>query len=532
MPALGQRGEGASLNDEKGLPVIADDRQSAAAEPAKEAKQEESSLFPGLRGQKRSVPELREAESPAQLQLDELLRLMTEKGASDLHLRPARPPLLRLHGRLIPVETEPLKPSDIERMVDQILAPGQKEQLKERMALDLGYGVPGLARFRGNIFRQRGTLAAVFRRVPFEVQNFEELELPPVLEELAKLKVGLVLVTGPTGSGKSTTLAAMMKYVIKRRPFHVITIEDPIEFLFTDDVATVSQREIGNDAISFTDALRSAVRQDPDVIMVGEMRDPETVATVISAAETGHLVFSTLHTNSATQTVDRILDTFPGDQQRQVRTQLSQVLKAVISMKLVERQDGTGLVPALEILRLSPRISELIEKGDTDALLEEVESSVSYYRMQSMNQCLLALLVHGTISYEEAMHQSRDPEDLSLKLRKMFPSIEERGGDMSPTTSDFSQILELQQYRKLYEEQEEKQKLQLAEKDGSIGELEQTVSEREQQIHVAQAKIQELQEQQEKMRGEYNRLRTEAQEKIDKLAERIKELNQRLLEAK
>ena len=491
------------------------------------------SSSPGLGGKKRSVPEILEAsakEPRAKLQLDQLLRLMTEKNASDLHLRPARPPLLRISGRLIPVETEALRPSDVVRMVDQILSPGQREQLKERMALDLGYGVPGLARFRGNIFRQRGTVAAVFRRVPFEVQNFEELELPPVLEELAKLKVGLVLVTGPTGSGKSTTLAAMMKYVVQRQPFHVITIEDPIEFLFTDDVATVSQREIGNDAISFTDALRSAMRQDPDVIMVGEMRDPETVATVISAAETGHLVFSTLHTNSATQTVDRILDTFPGDQQRQVRTQLSQVLKGVISMKLIEREDGTGLVPALEILRLSPRIAELIDKGNTEPLLEEVESSVSYYRMQSMNQSLLALLVHGTISYEEAMHQSRDPEDLSLKLRRMFPTIEERGGDMSPTTSDFSQILELQQYRKLYEEQEEKQQLQLAEKDEAADNLTQKLSEREQQIHETQVKVQELQAEQEKMRSEYNRLRTEAQEKIDKLADRIKELNKRLLD--
>ena len=468
--------------------------------------------------------------SRKRMHLDQLLRLMTEKGASDLHLRPARPPLLRLNGKLMPVDTEPLEPDDLEHMLAEILNPAQKAKLAEDMALDLGYGVPGLARFRGNLFRQRGTVAAVFRRVPYEIQDFEELALPSVLEELAALKVGLVLVTGPTGSGKSTTLAAMIEYICTRRPIHVITIEDPIEFLFSDDVATVSQREIGTDAVSFTAALRSSMRQDPDVIMVGEMRDAETVSTVISAAETGHLVLSTLHTNSATQTIDRILDNFPGNQQRQVRMQLAQVLKGVVSMKLVESEEG-GLVPALEILRCSPRISELIEKGDTEALLEEVETSVSYYRMQSMNQSLLALLVHGTISYDEAMHQSYDPEDLSLKLRKMFPSIEERGEDMSPTTADFSQILELQQFRKLYEEQEEKHKLTMAEREETAEEFRRAIDDRDWQIEQAQAQIKDLEAQQEKMRGEYNRLRQEAQDKIDKLSDRIKQLNQRLMAA-
>jgi twitching motility protein PilT len=263
--------------------------------------------------------------------------------------------------------------------------------------------------------------------------------------------------------------------------------------------------------------------------MVGEMRDPETISTVITAAETGHLVFSTLHTNSSTQTVDRILDAFPADQQNQVRTQVAQVLKGVVSMKLVERADGKGLVAALEVLKSSPRVMQLIEKGETPMLLEEVESSVGYYRMQSMNQSLLALLVHGVITYKEAMKQSSDPEDLSLKLRKMFPRIEERGGEMNPSTADFSEILMLQQYRKLYEEQEEKTKLRLTEKDERISDLETALGSRDGQIRDIEKRVQDMHQEMDRMRGDYNRLRTEAQEKIDKLMDRIKELNQRLL---
>jgi len=464
------------------------------------------------------------------MQLDSLLRLMTDKEASDLHLKPTRPPLLRISGRLIPLELEPLKPEQIREMLMAVLTPPQKKRLEERLAVDIGYGVHGLARFRGNIYMQRGTLAATFRRIPYQILNIEDLELPKVLLDFCDIPMGLVLITGPTGSGKSTTLAAMIKHITHRRPVHVITIEDPMEFLFTDKVATVSQREVGTDTVTFAEALRNSMRQDPDVIMVGEMRDPETVATVITAAETGHLVFSTLHTNSATQTVDRILDTFPSDQQNQVRAQLAQVLKGVVSMKLMEREDGSGLVAALEVMKASPKINKMIEQGETAGLLEEVESSVGYYRMQSLNQSLLALLAHGTISYAEAMRQSPDPEDLSLKLRKMFPKIEERGGDMSPTTSDFSQIVELQEFRRLYEEQEEKTKLKLAEKDQEAEQIRLLVAERDQKLQQLEAQIQELSQEREKMRSDYNRLRQEAQEKIDKLMERIKELNQRLVQ--
>src|SRR6476660_9645847 len=271
------------------------------------------------------------------MDLDALLKLMTDKGASDLHLKPTRPPLLRISGRLLPIELPPLRPDELTEMILRILTPQQKARLDERMAVDIGYGVRGLARFRGNFYMQRGTLAASFRRVPYVIKSVDSLDLPPVLLEFCTLPMGLVLITGPTGSGKSTTLAAMIQHITQTRPVHVITIEDPMEFLFTDDLAAISQREVGTDTISFSEALRNAMRQDPDVIIVGEMRATETVSTVITAAETGHLVFSTLHTNSAPQTIDRILDTFPADQQGQVRTQLAQILKGVVSMKLVER---------------------------------------------------------------------------------------------------------------------------------------------------------------------------------------------------
>ncbi len=470
--------------------------------------------------------EMNLAKTITEMDLDSLLRFMTKKGASDLHLKPTRPPLLRINGRLIPIDVEPLNPENIKAMLLAILTPRQKTRLDERLSVDLGYGVSGLARFRGNIYLQRGTLAATFRRIPYEIQTVEELELPESLLDFCEIPMGLVLVTGPTGSGKSTTLAALIKHISRTRPVHVITIEDPVEFLFTDSQATVSQRELGTDTYSFQEALRNSLRQDPDVIMVGEMRDRDTIGTVITAAETGHLVFSTLHTNSAAQTLDRILDSFPPDQQGQVRAQLGQVLKGVVSMKLVERSSGDGRVAALEILKASPKISALLEKGETGSIHEQIESSVGYYRMQTLNQSLLALLCHRTINYEEAMRQSPDPEDLSLKLRKMFPKIEEEGGDMA--TSDFSQIVELQEFRKLYEEQEEKIKIRLEQKDEEIGGLTERATERSRTIETLQKQVKQLSEEGEKMRQDYSRLRQESKDKMEKLMERIRVLNQRL----
>jgi twitching motility protein PilT len=457
--------------------------------------------------------------------LDHLLTIMTKQGASDLHIKPTRPPLLRLDGRLLPLKTDPLSIEQIKAMVENLLSPAQMRKLEENMSVDLGHGVPGVARFRGNVFVQRGNIAACFRRVPFDIKTVEELDLPKVLLDFCRLPMGLVLVTGPTGSGKSTTLAALVKYITHTRPVHVITIEDPIEFLFSDAVASISQRELGTDTVGFREALRNAMRQDPDVIMVGEMRDPDTIGTVITAAETGHLVFSTLHTNSAGQTIDRILDSFPPSQQGQIRAQLALVLRSVVSMKLVQKADGKGRVAALEVMRASPKITKMIEKGQTAELHEEIESSVGYYRMQSMNPSLLSLLVHGTITYQEAMEQSADPEDLSLKLRKMFPSIEEKGGEVS--TSDFAEIQELIEFRKLYEEQEEKVKLRIAEKDEEMSHLRSLIDDRDRQIREHEERIEEAKQENERMKAENHRLHQEAKQKIEKLMDRIRELNLR-----
>ncbi len=262
------------------------------------------------------------------MELKELLMFMTKKGASDLHIKPMRPPLLRIQGRLIPVKSSPLKPDEVERCCARSSRRNRRRIFDKHLSVDLGYGIPGVARFRCNLFYQRGTIAGVFRRVPFDIQNIIDLNLPDVIDTFTDFPGGMVLVTGPTGSGKITTLAALIQKISKTRSCHIVTIEDPIEFLFSDDKATISQREVGTDTPSFKEALRNCVRQDPDVIMVGEMRDLETMSTAITAAETGHLVFSTLHTNNAAQTIDRIIDSYPVDQQHQVRSQLALVLRS------------------------------------------------------------------------------------------------------------------------------------------------------------------------------------------------------------
>jgi twitching motility protein PilT len=465
------------------------------------------------------------------MDLTELLKFVTKKEASDLHLKPGRPPLLRVNGRLVPLKTDPLAPKEIEDMVLPILTPYQRDKLQQNYAVDIGYGITGVARFRGNIYLQRGTWTAVFRRIPYQIPQVSALNLPEVIETFADLPAGLVLVTGPTGSGKSTTLAAMIRLITERHPVHVVTIEDPIEYLFQDNMASVSQREMGTDTVSFPEALRNVFRQDPDVIMVGEMRDWETMATAITAAETGHLVYSTLHTNSASQTIDRIMDTCPPAQQNQVRRQLALVLRAIISMQLIDRVDGKGLVPVVEILITSPKIAKQIETGETKDINEEIETSVAYFRMQSMNQSLIALLVNGAIDVNAAMKLSSDPEDLSLKLRKLFPKIEERGrgGIMSPSANDFSAITELMDVKKLYEEQEEKWRLRLIEKDELISSLEADLSERDRMIQVKAQQGAEAEGEVQKVRADAERQRQEMAAKVAQLNERIRDLNQRLL---
>jgi len=464
------------------------------------------------------------------VELKELLMFMKKKGASDLHLKPMRPPLLRIQGRLIPIKANPLKPDEVEQMLGELMTPVQKARFESNQAVDMGYGVPGVARFRCNIFLQRGTMAAVFRRVPFDILGIEDLNLPTVIESFTDYPSGLVLITGPTGSGKSTSLAAMINLIASARPCHVVTIEDPIEFLFNDDKATISQREVGTDTPSFEEALRNCVRQDPDVIMVGEMRDLETMSTAITAAETGHLVFSTLHTNSAAQTVDRIIDSYPPDQQVQIRSQLALVLRAIVSIQLIQDKDGNQRLPACEILLNSPKISKHVENGEIKEIHEEMEKSVNFYHMQSMNQSLIALLAHNRITYEQAIESSSDPDDLSLKLREMFPTIEERfrEGDMSPSPADFSQITELLETKRLYEEMEERHRSKLSEKDEQIEALEADLTALREQMQETNTGTDDLRREAEIARSEVQRAREEAQQKINALNERIRDLNQQL----
>ena len=472
-------------------------------------------------------------QQQAAITLNDLLIYMAKQEASDLHLKPMRPPLIRVRGKLVPVKTEPLKPADLERMLLPVLNHAQKEKFETFQSVDFGYGVPGVARFRANLYMQRGTVGAVFRRIPIQVQTLEQLELPVAIRELSQIPDGLVLVTGPTGSGKSTTLAAMISDISEHEPLHIVTIEDPIEFLFIDKTGAISQREVGTDTPNFKEALRNAMRQDPDVIMVGEMRDVETVQTVLTAAETGHLVFSTLHTNNAAQTIDRIIDTFPAEQHKQIRAQLALVLRGIASLKLIKTTEGR-LTAAVEIMKTTPQIAKMIEDGTTKDILEAMESSVGLYRMQSMNQSLIALLAHQKIMYRDAMALSSDPDDLSLKLRKLFPQIEERvreGGDMAPSYSDFSQITELMDIKRLYEEQEVQWRQRIADKDEEIENHRHDVDLIRQQMAQQQSSRGQFDEEIARMRGENDRLRADAQAKIAQLQERIKELNQKLMAA-
>jgi len=465
--------------------------------------------------------------------LEELLRFAKDQGASDLHLKPMRPPLLRIKGKLLPVKGDPLKPEQIEDLVMKILTPPQVEKLNLNQSVDLGYGVKGVARFRGNIYFQRGTISASFRQIPYDIQNIADLNLPEVLYEFCKIKTGLVLVTGATGMGKSTTLAAIIKEIVASRHDHVITIEDPIEFLFSDNKATISQREVGTDTPSFKEALRNAMRQDPDVIMVGEMRDRETISTVLTAAETGHLVFSTLHTNSSAQTIDRIIDAFPSDQQDQIRSQLGQVLRAIVSLKLVPRRDGKGMVAATEIMKNTPKITKSIEEGDIKNIHEEIEGSVAHFRMQSLNQSLIALLVNQVIDYETAMDCSPESDDLSLKLRKLFPHLEQRKeAVVAPSDADFSEVQKLMGIKKLYEEQEEKFRLQMSEKDEIIQQMEEDLQRLRAEIQDVGGASGELRAEIEKLKRANETMDREYQGKLKQLQERIRTLNNELTEAR
>lgn len=353
------------------------------------------------------------------MHINDLLKIATEKGASDLHLKVGSHPVLRIDGELVPlVDLKRLMQEDTIAMAFSIMNNRQKQKFKDHLEIDIAYSVPGLGRFRCNIFQQRGTVGLVLRVIPVKILTVRELYLPAVLEKIAMEPRGLVLCTGTTGSGKSTTLAAIIDYINSHRKEHIMTIEDPIEFLHRDKKCLINQREVEVDTKSFAGALRSALRQDPDVILVGEMRDYETIETAITAAETGHLVLSTLHTLDATETINRIIAVFPPHQQKQIRLQLAQVLKAVISLRLMPRADGKGRVPAAEVLVSTALIRDyIINKEKTRMITDAIAQGISQYGMQTFDQALYSLLKKNMITYEEAIVRATNPEEFKLRLQ-------------------------------------------------------------------------------------------------------------------
>jgi twitching motility protein PilT len=353
------------------------------------------------------------------MELNEILKVAIKGGASDIHLKSGLPPMFRVDGALVPLKNgDRIMPDEISNMAFSIMNPNQKARFDENREADLAYGIPGLGRFRVNAFQQRGTIGIVFRVIPFGVKTAEQLHLPKVVENISREHRGLILVTGTTGSGKSTTLAAMIEQINSERTSHIMTIEDPIEFLIRDRRSIVNQREIGVDTHSFSNALRAALRQDPDVILVGEMRDFETIETALTAAETGHLVMSTLHTMDATETINRIISVFPPYQQKQVRLQLATILKAVISQRLVPRADGKGRVPALEVLISTALTRELIaDKDRTKELPDAIGKGFSTYGMQTFDQSLMQLVKEELVTYEEALKNVSNPDDFALRFR-------------------------------------------------------------------------------------------------------------------
>ncbi len=352
-------------------------------------------------------------EEEIQVPVPELLEIVLERGASDLHLTVGTPPTIRLHGDLIRLEDYPvLTPRGLQGMIYAILPQKMRERLEQDLELDMSYALPGRARFRVNVYFQRDSIGAAFRLIPYEIKGIEELGLPPVVADLARYPRGFVVVTGPTGSGKSTSLAAMVDIVNRERSAHIMTIEDPIEFLHRHVKCIVNQREVGSDTHSFSEALRHVLRQDPDVILVGEMRDLETIATAITAAETGHLVFATLHTQDAPQTIDRIIDVFPPHQQQQVRVQLATTLQGVVTQQLLQTADGRGRVVAAEILVCTPAVRNLIREGKVHQIYSIMQAG-GRFGMQTMDQALANLVKAGKITQQLAYERCHDPEELN-----------------------------------------------------------------------------------------------------------------------
>jgi twitching motility protein PilT len=354
--------------------------------------------------------------SEVKVNLHQLLRTMVEKGASDMHITTGAPPMLRVDGSIVPLKLPALGPVDTKQLCFSVLSEEQRAEFEKHNELDLSFGIKGLSRFRGNIFMQRGAVGGAFRTIPFKILSFDELGLPPVVAEFANKPNGLVLVTGPTGSGKSTTLAAMIDKINVEQRLHIITVEDPIEYLHSHKMSVVNQREVGTDTAGFKQALKYILRQDPDVVLVGEMRDLETIDAALTIAETGHLVFATLHTNGAISTINRIIDVFPSHQQPQIRTKLSFVLQGVISQQLLPRHNAPGRVVALEVLVPNQAVRNLIRDDKVHQIYSQMQVGQDKYSMQTLNQSLFSLYQKRLISQEEATSRSVEPEEMRMMM--------------------------------------------------------------------------------------------------------------------
>jgi twitching motility protein PilT len=364
------------------------------------------------------------------IDLNNILTVAIKGGASDIHIKAGLPPMFRVNGSLLPLkEAQRLTPEEIAKTALAIMSPAQQQTLKDRLDCDFAYGVPGVGRFRVNVFMQRGATGMVLRVIPYKIQTIDGLLLPNVVKKVADNHRGLILVTGTTGSGKSTTLAAIIDHINSTRNAHIITVEDPIEFLMRDKRSVINQREVGADCVSFGSALRAALRQDPDVILMGEMRDMETIEIALTAAETGHLVLSTLHTTDAAETVTRIVTSFPPHQRSQIRLQFAGIIKGVISQRLVPKRDGRGRVAAVEVMVSTARIKELImDETKSRDLHETIAKGRETYGMQTFDQSLMSLLQQGLITYEEAMLQASNPDDFALRVS----GVEEAGAGWAP----------------------------------------------------------------------------------------------------
>jgi twitching motility protein PilT len=353
------------------------------------------------------------------MDIDVILKAALDLEASDIHLKAGAPPSFRVQGALTTIPELPrLSAGDTEALADQLMNDVWRRKLRQDLDVDLSYSLAGFGRFRGSIFYQRGTVAVTLRTIPFDIKSIEVLNLPPVLEKICAYERGLVLVTGTTGSGKSTTLASMVNHINRTARRNIITIEDPIEFIHRDQKSTIYQREVGWDVLDFARGLRSALREDPDIILVGEMRDPETMETALTAAETGHLVLSTLHTMDAVESVNRIVGAFSPHQQRQIRSQLASILRAIISMRLIPRVDAKGRVPAVEVMIATPYVQECVRDRDKTGLLRDaIASGVSEYEMQTFDQSVYYLYTKGFISLEQAVRHSSSPDNFKLRIQ-------------------------------------------------------------------------------------------------------------------